>query len=135
VEIVGDTPIFIAYLSADVWANQHLFELDAGPPHRGGRRAAGLLQRHRPALGQPAVPLGRTRKDGYAWWVERIRRTFELVDIVRIDHFRGFAGYWEIPASEPTAVKGRWVPGRASRCSRPSPRRWAPCPSSPRTWA
>ena len=50
-------------------------------------------------------------RDGYAWWVQRIRRIFELVDIVRIDHFRGFAGYWEIPASEATAVKGRWLPG------------------------
>ncbi|MBL8302189.1 MAG: 4-alpha-glucanotransferase, partial [Ideonella sp.] len=49
--------------------------------------------------------------DGYAWWIERLRRTFELVDLVRIDHFRGFAACWEIPASEPTAVQGRWVPG------------------------
>jgi 4-alpha-glucanotransferase len=73
---------------------------------------------------------------GYAWWVERVRRTFELVDIVRIDHFRGFAGYWEIPASEPTAVKGRWVPGPGrAPCSRPSRGPWARCPSSPRTWA
>ncbi len=112
IRIIGDTPIFIAYLSAEVWANPHLFELDAG-----GRPTvvAGVPPDFFSATGQRwGNPLYRWKahaKDGYAWWVERIRRTFELVDIVRIDHFRGFAGYWEIPASEPTAVKGRWVPG------------------------
>ena len=112
IEIIGDTPIFIAYLSAEVWANPHLFELDpAGRP----TAVAGVPPDFFSATGQRwGNPLYRWKahaKDGYAWWVERIRRTFELVDIVRIDHFRGFAGYWEIPASEPTAVKGRWVPG------------------------
>jgi 4-alpha-glucanotransferase len=112
IDIVGDTPIFIAYLSAEVWANQHLFELDAaGKP----TVVAGVPPDFFSATGQRwGNPLYRWKahaKDGYAWWVERIRRTFELVDIVRIDHFRGFAGYWEIPASEPTAIKGQWVPG------------------------
>jgi 4-alpha-glucanotransferase len=112
IEIIGDTPIFIAYLSAEVWANQHLFELDAS-----GRPTvvAGVPPDFFSATGQRwGNPLYRWKahaKDGYAWWVERIRRTFELVDIVRIDHFRGFAGYWEIQASEPTAEKGRWLPG------------------------
>ena len=112
VEIIGDTPIFIAYLSAEVWANQHLFELDDK-----GRATvvAGVPPDFFSATGQRwGNPLYRWKahaKDGYAWWVERIKRTFELVDIVRIDHFRGFAGYWEIPASEPTAVKGEWKPG------------------------
>jgi 4-alpha-glucanotransferase len=112
IQIIGDTPIFIAYLSAEVWANQHLFELDAtGKP----TVVAGVPPDFFSATGQRwGNPLYRWKehaKDGYAWWVERIRRTFELVDIVRIDHFRGFAGYWEIPASEPTAIKGQWVPG------------------------
>ncbi len=112
VEIIGDTPIFIAYLSAEVWANQHLFDLDeAGRP----RVVAGVPPDFFSATGQrwgnPLYKWAEHAKDGYAWWVERIRRTFELVDIVRIDHFRGFAGYWEIPAGEPTAVKGQWVPG------------------------
>jgi 4-alpha-glucanotransferase len=112
VEIIGDAPIFIAYQSAEVWARQDLFELDAA-----GRPmvVAGVPPDFFSATGQRwGNPLYRWKahaKDGFAWWVERIRRTFELVDIVRIDHFRGFAGYWEIPASEPTAVKGRWVPG------------------------
>jgi len=112
VQIIGDTPIFIAYLSAEVWANQQLFDLDAkGRP----RVVAGVPPDFFSATGQrwgnPLYKWSEHAKDGYAWWVERVRRTFELVDIVRIDHFRGFAGYWEIPASEPTAVKGQWVPG------------------------
>jgi 4-alpha-glucanotransferase len=112
IQIIGDTPIFIAYLSAEVWANQHLFELDAdGKP----TVVAGVPPDFFSATGQrwgnPLYRWSAHAKDKYAWWVERIKRTFELVDIVRIDHFRGFAGYWEIPDSEPTAVKGQWVPG------------------------
>jgi 4-alpha-glucanotransferase len=112
VQIVGDAPIFIAYLSAEVWANPRLFELDVeGRP----TVVAGVPPDYFSATGQRwGNPLYRWRehtRDGYAWWVERVRRTFELVDIVRIDHFRGFAGCWEIPATEPTAVHGRWVPG------------------------
>ncbi len=116
VQIIGDTPIFIAYMSAEVWANQHLFELDAN-----GRPTviAGVPPDFFSATGQrwgnPLYRWSEHAKDGFAWWVERVRRSFELVDIVRIDHFRGVAAYWEIPASEPTAVKGRWVsaPGQA----------------------
>jgi 4-alpha-glucanotransferase len=112
VEIIGDTPIFIAYLSAEVWANQHLFDLT---PQGRTRVVAGVPPDFFSATGQrwgnPLYKWSEHAKDGYAWWVERVRRTFELVDIVRIDHFRGFAGYWEIPASEPTAIHGRWVPG------------------------
>ena len=116
VQIIGDTPIFIAYLSAEVWANQHLFELHSTPGHWGRPTVvAGVPPDFFAATGQrwgnPLYRWAEHAKDGYAWWVERVRRTFELVDIVRIDHFRGFAGYWEIPASEPTAMTGRWVPG------------------------
>ena len=116
IQIIGDTPIFIAYLSAKVWANQHLFDLDSDPPNAGRPRAvAGVPPDFYSATGQrwgnPLYKWPEHAKDGFAWWVDRIRRTFELVDIVRIDHFRGFAGYWEIPASEPTAINGRWVPG------------------------
>jgi 4-alpha-glucanotransferase len=112
VKIVGDAPIFIAYQSAEVWANQQLFELDdAGKP----TVVAGVPPDYFSATGQRwGNPLYRWKAhaaDGYAWWIQRIRRTFELVDIVRIDHFRGFAGYWEIQASEPTAMNGRWMPG------------------------
>ena len=112
VRIVGDTPIFIAYQSAEVWARQDLFELDAqGRP----TVVAGVPPDYFAATGQrwgnPLYRWPAHAAEGYAWWVQRVRRTLALVDIVRIDHFRGFADYWEIPASEPTAEHGRWLPG------------------------
>ena len=112
IRIVGDAPIFVAYQSADVWTRQELFELDArGQP----TVVAGVPPDFFSATGQrwgnPLYRWEAHRAEAYAWWIERVRRTFELVDIVRIDHFRGFAGYWEIPASEATAMVGRWLPG------------------------
>jgi len=112
VKIVGDAPIFIAYQSAEVWARQDLFVLDdAGQP----TVVAGVPPDYFSATGQrwgnPLYRWPAHAAEGYAWWVQRLRRTLELVDIVRIDHFRGFADYWEIPATEPTAEKGRWLPG------------------------
>ena len=112
IRIVGDTPIFVAYQSADVWMRPELFDLD----HDGRPRVvAGVPPDYFSATGQrwgnPLYRWDAHREEGYAWWTERVRRTFELVDIVRIDHFRGFADYWEIPAGEPTAVVGRWMPG------------------------
>lgn len=112
VRIVGDAPIFVAYQSADVWSRQELFELGAeGRP----QVVAGVPPDYFSATGQRwGNPLYRWHAhaaEGYAWWTERVRRTVELVDIVRIDHFRGFVAYWEIPASAPTAVVGRWLPG------------------------
>ncbi len=112
IRIVGDAPIFIAYQSAEVWARPELFELDAE-----GRAlvVAGVPPDYFSPTGQrwgnPLYRWSTHAAENYAWWVQRVRRTFELVDIVRIDHFRGFADYWEIPASEPTAIKGRWLPG------------------------
>jgi len=112
VQIVGDAPIFIAYQSAGVWARPELFELDAaGRP----TAVAGVPPDTFSATGQrwgnPLYRWPAHAAEDYAWWIERVRRTLELVDIVRIDHFRGFAGYWEIPVDQPTAERGRWVPG------------------------
>lgn len=112
VRIIGDMPIFVAYQSADVWSRQQLFELgsDNLPTV-----IAGVPPDYFSATGQrwgnPLFRWSAHEQENYAWWIERMRKTIELVDIVRIDHFRGFAGYWEIPASEPTAIKGRWMPG------------------------
>jgi 4-alpha-glucanotransferase len=112
IKIVGDAPIFIAYQSAEVWARPELFELDAD-----GRATviAGVPPDFFSATGQrwgnPLYRWSAHAAEGYAWWIERVRRIFELVDVVRIDHFRGFAGYWEIPANEATAIRGRWLPG------------------------
>lgn len=112
IQIVGDAPIFIAYQSAEVWARQDLFDLEpSGRP----RVVAGVPPDYFSATGQrwgnPLYLWSAHAREGFAWWTERIRRTFELVDIVRIDHFRGFASYWEVPASEPTAIRGQWLPG------------------------
>ena len=112
VKVVGDAPIFIAYQSAEVWARQDLFDLT---PDGRPRVVAGVPPDYFSVTGQrwgnPMYLWAAHAAENYAWWVERVRRTFELVDIVRIDHFRGFASYWEVPASEPTAVKGQWLPG------------------------
>ena len=112
IEIVGDIPIFVSLDSADAWANPELFHLDAsGAP----TVVAGVPPDYFSSTGQrwgnPLYRWDRMAETGYAWWIERVRATLAMVDIVRIDHFRGFAAYWEIPASEPTAVNGRWVPG------------------------
>ncbi|HEU0012101.1 MAG TPA: 4-alpha-glucanotransferase [Longimicrobium sp.] len=112
IRIVGDVPIFVAHDSADVWANQHLFTLDAE-----GRATvvSGVPPDYFSATGQRwGNPLYRwdvLARDGYRWWIDRFRRTLEMVDVVRIDHFRGFEAYWEVPADEETALNGRWVPG------------------------
>ncbi len=112
IQIIGDTPIFIAYLSAEVWARQELFELDeAGRPQVVAGVPPDFFSPTGQRWGNPLYRWTAHAAEGYAWWVERVRRSLELVDIVRIDHFRGFAGYWEIPASLPTAEVGRWVPG------------------------
>jgi 4-alpha-glucanotransferase len=112
IRIVGDAPIFIAYQSAEVWVRQELFELDA---NGNASVVAGVPPDYFSATGQrwgnPLYRWSAHADEGYAWWIERIRHTFTLVDLVRIDHFRGFADYWEVPASEPTAIHGRWLPG------------------------
>ncbi|HMQ31457.1 MAG TPA: 4-alpha-glucanotransferase [Chloroflexaceae bacterium] len=112
IRIIGDAPIFVAYDSADVWANPGLFYLDAeGAP----TVVAGVPPDYFSATGQrwgnPLYRWGRMAQDGYAWWVARLRAAFTQVDILRLDHFRGFAAYWEVPASEATAMRGRWVKG------------------------
>jgi len=112
ISIIGDAPIFVAYDSADVWANRELFFLDdEGNP----TVVAGVPPDYFSATGQrwgnPLYRWDRMRRDGYAWWVARLRQTFTQVDILRLDHFRGFAAYWEVPADQDTAINGRWVRG------------------------
>ncbi|MDE2456948.1 MAG: 4-alpha-glucanotransferase, partial [Burkholderiales bacterium] len=112
VRIVGDAPIFIAHQSAEVWARPDLFELDtAGRPSVVAGVPPDYFSPTGQRWGNPLYRWSAHAAEGFAWWTERVRRIFELVDTVRIDHFRGFAAHWEIPADEPTAVKGRWVPG------------------------
>lgn len=111
IRLIGDMPIFVAHDSADVWAHPELFQLDeAGRP----RVIAGVPPDYFSATGQrwgnPLYDWPAHEADGFAWWIARMRRALAWTDLVRVDHFRGFAAYWEIPASEPTAVRGRWVP-------------------------
>jgi 4-alpha-glucanotransferase len=112
VRIVGDAPIFVAFDSADVWANQNLFFLDAeGSP----TVVAGVPPDYFSPTGQrwgnPLYRWERMAADDYKWWEARLRMVLSQVDVVRLDHFRGFEGYWEIPAAESTAVVGRWIKG------------------------
>ncbi|MDD5176858.1 MAG: 4-alpha-glucanotransferase [Sterolibacterium sp.] len=112
IQIIGDIPIFIAYQSAEVWARRDLFEL--GPddlPSVVAGVPPDFFSETGQRWGNPLYRWPAHEQEGYAWWIERMRKTAALVDIVRIDHFRGFAAYWEIPAEEPTAVLGRWQPG------------------------
>jgi 4-alpha-glucanotransferase len=112
ITIIGDVPIFVAHDSADVWVNQDLFELDeGGNPTVVSGVPPDYFSETGQRWGNPLYRWDRLARDGYRWWVERFRRTLELVDVVRIDHFRGFQAYWEVPADEETALNGRWVPG------------------------
>jgi 4-alpha-glucanotransferase len=116
IRIVGDIPIFVAHDSADVWAHQEIFRLDE---HGNATVVAGVPPDFFSATGQrwgnPLYDWEKLERTGYRWWVERFRAVLETVDIVRIDHFRGFEAYWEVPADEETAQNGRWVrgPGKA----------------------
>lgn len=110
--LFGDIPIFVAYDSADVWANRDLFALD----EQGRLRVvAGVPPDYFSATGQrwgnPHYDWQVMAADGYRWWLDRIRSQLELFDLMRIDHFRGFEAYWEIDAAADTAVDGRWVAG------------------------
>ena len=112
IRIVGDVPIYVAGDSADVWGNRELFQLDEnGEP----TVVAGVPPDYFSATGQrwgnPLYRWDLMRETEYRWWIARVRTNLRFADIVRLDHFRGFAEYWEIPAAEPTAVNGRWMPG------------------------
>ena len=114
--LFGDMPIFVAHDSAEVWARRDLFSLDAE-----GRAltVAGVPPDYFSSTGQrwgnPHYNWEAMQAEGFTWWIERMGTQLELFDLVRIDHFRGFEAYWEIPAHETTAINGRWVPapGRA----------------------
>ncbi|MBX3737338.1 MAG: 4-alpha-glucanotransferase [Candidatus Didemnitutus sp.] len=112
VGIIGDVPIFVALDSADTWAHREVFQLDAdGQP----TVVAGVPPDYFSELGQlwgnPLYDWEYLRGTGYVWWIDRLRAAFELYDIIRLDHFRGFDTYWEIPADAPDARTGQWRTG------------------------
>ncbi len=112
IRIMGDLPIYVAHDSVDVWAHPDLFELDeTGAPLVVAGVPPDFFSKTGQRWGNPIYRWKAMEAKGFDWWVRRMKRALCLCDSVRLDHFRGFAGYWEIPAAEETAVRGRWVPG------------------------
>ncbi|MCI0455129.1 MAG: 4-alpha-glucanotransferase [Candidatus Dadabacteria bacterium] len=109
IRIIGDIPIYVNYDSVDVWANGEIFKLDkrkkpifvAGVP-------PDYFSKKGQLWGNPVYRWRVLRKEGYSWWIKRIEHNLRLFDMIRLDHFRGFVGYWEVPAGEKTAIKGKW---------------------------
>lgn len=112
IQLMGDVPIYVAHDSADVWANRALFKL-----HDDGTLIvqAGVPPDYFSETGQlwgnPLYDWDAMSRDGYRWWIERMRASLAMFDAVRLDHFRGFEAFWEVPAEDTTAVNGRWVQG------------------------
>ncbi len=112
VRIMGDLPIYVSHDSADVWVNREYFHLDA----QGNATAVSgvppdYFSKTGQLWGNPIYRWDALARDGYRWWLDRFRATFAMVDMIRLDHFRGFEAYWEVPATESTAVNGKWVKG------------------------
>ena len=116
IQIMGDVPIFVAHDSADVWAYPELFHLE---PDGSLSAQAGVPPDYFSATGQlwgnPVYRWDVMAEKGYSWWIERLQSALRLVDIIRLDHFRGFEAFWQVPAGETTAINGQWVKGPGAR--------------------
>ena len=116
IQVFGDMPIFVAHDSAEVWANRDCFDLN---PDGSARTIAGVPPDYFSATGQrwgnPHYNWKYMKQDGFRWWINRLRGSLEMFDLIRVDHFRGFESYWEIKADAETAMHGHWVktPGKA----------------------
>ena len=115
INIIGDIPIYVDYESSDVWSYPEIFKLDK---NKRPYVVAGVPPDYFSSTGQlwgnPIYKWDELRKQDYNWWIRRIERNFNLFDMIRIDHFRGLVSYWEVPASEKTAVNGKWIDAPAS---------------------
>lgn len=112
IQIIGDVPIFVSYQSADVWEHQELFELDeTGHPVVVAGVPPDFFSETGQLWGNPLYLWDAHERTSYAWWKDRLQHAFRFFDLVRIDHFRGFAGYWAIPAGAVDARGGQWMPG------------------------
>lgn len=112
VRLIGDMPIYISADSADLWAAPHLFQLDAqGRPTEVAGVPPDAFTADGQLWGNPLYNWDVMERDGYAWWLRRLRAGFALFDVLRIDHFRGFESYYAVPFGDKTAVNGRWRPG------------------------
>lgn len=112
VQLIGDLPFYISYDSVDVWAHPQLFRLDEEGNNAG---IAGVppdyFNDEGQLWGMPVYRWDMMAEEGYAWWKQRLQKNMELFDLLRLDHFRAFASYWEVPAGEQTAINGSWQPG------------------------
>lgn len=112
IEIIGDMPIYVSYESADVWANQHLFDLDEeGRPSAVAGVPPDYFSEDGQCWGNPLYDWKAMKQEGYDWWIKRVRHGASLFDRIRIDHFRGFSAYWSVPAEAETAKEGKWLEG------------------------
>jgi 4-alpha-glucanotransferase len=112
ISIVGDLPFYVSYDSVDVWAHREIFNLNPDGTMKG---VAGVppdyFNENGQLWGMPVFRWDTLKEQRFDWWVKRIKKNLELFDVVRLDHFRAFSEYWEVPANEKTAVKGKWKPG------------------------
>ncbi|WP_331960651.1 malto-oligosyltrehalose synthase [Ohtaekwangia sp.] len=112
IQLFGDLPFYLCYDSADVWSHPEIFSLNE---QRGMQAIAGVppdyFNENGQLWGMPVYNWNELRKSNYEWWIQRIKRNVELFDLIRLDHFRAFAGYWEVPAGEQTAINGQWKKG------------------------
>lgn len=116
IDLMGDIPIYVSLDSADVWANRHLFRLDkTGRPTHVAGVPPDYFARDGQLWGNPVFDWQACEREGFSWWNYRIEHNFGLFDAVRLDHFRAFAAYWEVPAEEETARRGYWVDGPGTR--------------------
>ena len=112
IEIIGDIPIFVAFDSADVWSNKSLYQLDSnGYPIDVAGVPPDYFSETGQLWGNPLYKWEEHKKTSYDWWIHRISHSLRLVDILRIDHFRGFESYWAVPYGSPNAIIGEWRPG------------------------
>ncbi len=112
IKIIGDIPIYVAMDSSDTWCNPELFQFDENKnPIVVGGCPPDYFSETGQLWGNPIFNYAKMEEDGFAWWINRIRASLALYDWVRVDHFRGFSGYWSIPYGEATAINGSWIPG------------------------
>lgn len=112
IKIIGDIPIFVAPDSADVWSNQEFFQLDEnGKPNCVAGVPPDYFSAEGQLWGNPLYDWDKMKASGYKWWIQRIERVFELTDVLRVDHFRGFEAYWSVPFGDKTAINGKWCKG------------------------
>jgi 4-alpha-glucanotransferase len=116
IEIIGDAPIYVSFDSADTWANQDKFQLNSdGMPTAVAGVPPDYFSKTGQLWGNPLYDWEAMEKDGYAWWADRMRAIFETVDVVRLDHFRGFMGYYAVPFGHETAENGKWIKGPGAK--------------------